>query len=125
MLQEEIWLEMFFFLIVFCLVYMITYFTNLRKWKKKQYKKIGEYNYLMMKFHLDGTKLILRKMLLWFSLMDALIIAFVTTFITMLDIGIMWQLLIGFVLLFALIYAIYEIYGRSLVKKGYQKRERK
>ena len=45
------------------------------------------------------------------------------TVISNIDLYIVWQLLIGFVLLFALIYSLYEIYGRHLVKKGYQKKE--
>ncbi len=123
--NKMFWMNLLFFLGLFLVVYLITYFMNLRKWKKKKYKKIGELNYLLLKFQLDLSKLNVRKMIIWFSLLDAFIMAFVTTFITIIDIDMIWQMLIGFVLLFVLIYALYEIYGRHLVNQGYQKKEGK
>ena len=72
----------------------------------------------------DMLKLPVRKMLLVFSLIDAFIMAFTASFITALPVNTVFQMLIGFVLLFALIYALYEIYGRHLVKK-YKKKEGK
>ena len=122
--EKEIWLNLLFFFIVFLLVYVITYFINLQKFKKKKIKTIGEYNYLVTKFRLNFRKLNVRKMLLWFSLLDAFIIAFVTTFITLVDMDTIWQMVIGFVLLFVLIYACYEIYGRHLVSELERKEEK-
>ena len=95
---------------------------NLSKYKKK--KSIGEIKYLINKFNIDEKKLKKRQMILWVCIIDAFIISFVGTFIFMLPIDYVWKFLSGFVLLFALIYALFEIYGRHLVKKGYQK-ERK
>ena len=95
-MEENVWFSILFFLIVFVLIYFVTY----RKYKKKKYQSIGEYHYLVMKFHLKEKDLNIQSMLLYISILDALIIAFVTTFITSLEIGIMWQMLIGFVLLF-------------------------
>jgi len=112
---KEIFINIFFFLGVFLVVYVFTYFMNLHKLNKKKEKSIGELNYLLLKFRLKKSKLKVRKMLLWFSLIDAFIIAFVTTFITVLNVDTLWQMLIGFVLLFGLIYSLYEIYGRHLV----------
>ncbi len=117
----QIWMEIIFFFLMFFIVFLITYIINLRKYKKKKYKSIGELNYLILKFHLDKEKLPIRKMLLPISLLDAFIMAFTASFITILPINMIWQLLIGFVLLFALIYALYEIYGRHYVNLGYQK----
>lgn len=119
--ETQIWMEIGFFAIMFLIVFVITYFINLGKYKKKKYKSIGELNYLILKFNLDKDKLPIRKMLLPISILDALIMSFTASFITMLPINIIWQLLIGFVLLFALIYALYEIYGRHYVNLGYQK----
>jgi len=98
---------------------------NLHKLKKKKLKSIGELNYLKIKFNLPLKSLNVRKMIIWFSIIDAFIMAFVTTFITMLDISTIWQMLIGFVLLFGLIYAIYEIYGRHIVKEMNERKEEK
>ena len=64
-------------------------------------------------------------MLLWFSIMNAFIISFVATFITAIEIGTIWQMLIGFILLFGLIYSFYEIYGRHLVNQEKRKEEKK
>ena len=120
--KYEVWMNLLFFLVLFLVVYVITYFMNLHKLKKGKSQSIGELNYLVLKFRLNKKQLNVRGMLLWFSLIDAFIISFVTTFITILKIDTIWQLLIGFVLLFSLIYAFYEIYGRHLVNKGLKKK---
>ena len=121
----QIWLEIGFFAIMFLLVLILTYVLNLKRYKKKKLKSIGEINYLVMKFNLDIDRLPVRKMLLPISILDSLIMAFTASFITLLPIALIWQLMLGFVLLFALIYALYEIYGRHYVKLGYVKKKGK
>ena len=120
----EMFMEIGFLAIMFLLIFIITYWMNLNNYKKRKYTSIGELNYLLKKFNLDRKKLPVRKMLLVFSLLDAFIMAFTASFITALPVSTVFQMLIGFVLLFALIYALYEIYGRHLVKK-YKKEEGK
>ena len=120
----EMLMEIGFFAIMFLLIFIINYGMNLNNYKKRKYTSIGELNYLLKKFNLDRKKLPVRKMLLNFSLLDAFIMAFTASFITSLPVNTVFQMLIGFVLLFALIYALYEIYGRHLVKK-YKKKEGK
>ncbi len=120
----EMLMEIGFFAIMFLVIFTITYWMNLNNYKKRKYTSIGELNYLLKKFNLDRKKLPVRKMLLNFSLLDAFIMAFTASFITSLPVNTVFQMLIGFVLLFALIYALYEIYGRHLVKK-YKKKEGK
>lgn len=120
----EMFMEIGFLAIMFLLIFIITYWMNLNNYKKRKYTSIGELNYLLKKFNLDRKKLPVRKMLLNFSLLDAFIMAFTASFITALPVNTVFQMLIGFVLLFALIYALYEIYGRHLVKK-YKKKEGK
>lgn len=116
---KEILFNSFLMLIFFLFIFIVIYFVNL--WKFKNKKQIGEVKYLVNKFNLDEKKLQIRKMLLWISILDAFIISFVGTFISILPVKFGWQFLIGFVLLFALIYALFEIYGRHLVNKGLQK----
>ena len=120
----EMFMEIGFLAIMFLLIFIITYWMNLNNYKKRKYTSIGELNYLLKKFNLDRKRLPVRKMLLVFSLLDAFIMAFTASFITALPVNTVFQMLIGFVLLFALIYALYEIYGRHLVKK-YKKKRRK
>ena len=57
------------------------------------------------------------------SLIDAFIISFVFVVITIIPWDMGFSMLLGFVLLFGLIYALYEILGRVLVKKGWSKNE--
>ncbi|MBE6161830.1 MAG: hypothetical protein E7158_06400 [Firmicutes bacterium] len=111
----------FLFIIIFIVVFLITYIMDLIKIKKKKTKKIGEVQYLINKFNLSPTKLKYKKVCLVISLLNAFIIATVTSIISLLDVPMALQFLVGFILLFALIYSLYEIYGRILVKKGYEK----
>ena len=64
-----------------------------------------------------------KSVILWTALINSFIIAFVSTVISAIPAHVVWQLLVGFVLIFGLIYALYEIYGRILVKKGWGKDE--
>lgn len=107
----------FFFCVLYVLFFGINIVINLRKVKKKKYENIGEMNYLISKFKLDKKKINYKKEIIYISLINSFIISSVGTFVTCLDIAIFLQLALGFVLLFALIYALYEIYGRHLVKK--------
>ena len=116
---KEILFNCFLMLVFFLIIFVVIYFINL--WKFKNKKTIGEVKYLVNKFNLIEKKLKIRKMILWISIIDAFIIAFVGTFISILPVKFGWQFLIGFVLLVALIYSLFEIYGRHLVNKGYQK----
>ena len=78
---------------------------------------------MVSKFKLDKKKLNYKSCILCISLINAFIISFVSTVISAIPTKIVWQLLVGFVLIFALIYSMYEIYGRILVKKGFGKDE--
>ena len=133
-----------FFGVVYLLVFLVDYFfINRRKYnilfkkkntknskgkkktttKKKSDVQIGEINYLIGKFKLDKKKLDYKSCILWISIINAFIISFVSTVISAIPTHIIWQLSVGFVLIFALIYSMYEIYGRILVKKGRKKDE--
>ena len=120
---ENIIYDILFFLIVFLVIFVINYISSLKKIKKK--KKLELVDYLVTRFKLSPKKIKARKMVLTISLINAFIISSVATCITMLDISFIWQFMIGFVLVFALIYSLYEIYGRYLVNKGYGKENRK
>lgn len=88
-----------------------------KKGKNKKVKSIGEIDYLIAKFHLKESKLNKDQVIIWVSIINSFIISFTSCIVMMLNTKKIWQFLIAFVLLFSLIYALYEIYGRSLVKK--------
>ena len=91
--------------------------------KKNDVKEFSEVIYLVGKFKLDKKKIDYKSVILWTALINSFIIAFVSTVISAIPAHVVWQLLVGFVLIFGLIYALYEIYGRILVKKGWGKDE--
>ncbi len=119
--------DFFFFLSLFVLIFIIDYFfinkrkLNLinnkgvnKKGKKKKIKTIGELEYLTFKFKLNEKLLDKNKVILWVSILNSFIISFTSSIILLIPMKLIWQLLIAFVLLFALIYSLYEIYGRHL-----------
>ncbi len=109
-----------YFGIIFIIVFLFYFLLlNRIKLKKQNYNKIGEINYLIKKFKLDPKKINYQATANIVALINAFIISFTCVAITIFEMKLMWQLLIGFVLLFSLIYSIYEIYGRILVKKGW------
>ena len=84
---------------------------------------MNEGTFLIKRYNLDDTKINLKKMNFGIANCNALIIAFTSTIISAIDIKIYYKFAIAFVLLFALIYAIFEIYGRYLNKKWGKKHE--
>lgn len=112
--------QIIWFLLVFAVMFTIYYIMLRKKVKKKKSQVIGEFSYLIHRFKLDTKKINYSSMAFWVSFLNALIVSFVSTFIMLIPLGMVWRLLIAFVLLFALIYALYEIYGRHL-KRKYQK----
>ena len=116
---EQILLNIIFFLIVFFIVFLVDFYViSKEKGKKKKIEKLtSEGQYIIKKFDLDDKQINLRKLNFHISIINAFIIAFVSTTISIAPFSIPFQLAIGFVLLFGLIYAMYEIYGRCLKKK--------
>ena len=121
-MENYLW-HIFTFLLCFLIIFVLLYCIYLRQIKRKKKREIIELVYLQNKFHLDSKKFNAREQILWISMMDAFIMSFVWTFMNFIPVDFGWQLMIAFVLVFALIYSMYEIYGRHLVKKGYQKKE--
>jgi len=125
----------YIFIILMLIVFVVDYyFINKRrliliknkgitkKGKKKKVKNISEIDYLVGKFKLNKKNLNEEKMIIWISFINSFIIASVSSVIMLMPFKIMWQLLIAFVLLFGLIYSLYEIYGRYLKKMEVKKK---
>ena len=111
--------------ICFIILFIIFYLYNFIKLKSVVKKSKDKYNfsvkYLMARFKLSKNTLVNRKMMIIYSLIDAFIVALVFIIIELLPLPFYLQLIIGFTLLFALIYAIYEILGRYLKRKEEQR----
>ena len=132
--MNEYLLSVYIFIALFIIVFVVDYFLinkrklNLiktkgvtKKVKRKKIKNISEVDYLSAKFKLDTKKLDMDKMIIVISIINAFIISIVSSVIMLMPFAIMWQMIIAFVLLFGLIYALYEIYGRHLKHKEERK----
>ncbi len=92
-----------------------------KKKKKKRNKKIEDFigiSYFVIRYKLDISKCNLNLLFGVLSLVNAFIITVVFMIINLLDWDLPFSMLLGFVLLFGLIYAMYEILGKYLDKKG-------
>jgi len=125
--MDRLTAAMITFGILLVIVFLVDYIFIKRKYlkritgKKKSKKKnneLTEITYLVSKFKLDKNNLPLHKLLITTSIINAFIIALVAVVVLLIDINIILQLVIGFVLLMGLIYSLYELLGRYLVKKG-------
>lgn len=116
----------------FFVIYILDYFLILlpkyniisgkskpKKRKKNKKVVISEVQFLQTRFKLKQDRMDIKYMIRWIAFLNAFIIAFTSTVITYIPWDMAWQLLVGFVLLFGLIYALYELFGRLLVKKGW------
>ena len=132
--MNEYLLSVCIFIALFIIVFVVDYFLinkrklNLirnkgvtKKGKQKKIKNISEIDYLSFKFKLDTKKLDMDKMIIVISIINAFIISIVSSVIMLMPFAIMWQMIIAFALLFGLIYALYEIYGRHLKRKEEKK----
>ncbi len=133
--MNEYLLSACIFIVLFVIVFVVDYFLinkrklNLiknkgitKKRKKKKIKSISEIDYISLKFKLDSKKLDMDKMIIVISLINAFIISVVSSVVMLMPFAIMWQLIVAFALLFGLIYALYEIYGRHLKHKEEKKK---
>lgn len=133
--MNEYLLSACIFIVLFVIVFVVDYFLinkrklNLiknkgitKKGKKKKIKSTSEIDYISLKFKLDSKKLDMDKMIIVISLINAFIISIVSSVVMLMPFAIMWQLIVAFALLFGLIYALYEIYGRHLKHKEEKKK---
>ena len=116
---DYIMLNIIFFLVVFMIVYIIDFYflSKVKKDNKRIDKMTSQAMYMISKYNLDEKKVNLRLLNFNISIINAFIIAFVSTFMSVTKFNMIIQLLVSFVLLFALIYALYELYGRRIKKK--------
>ena len=85
--------------------------------KKKTILKSIQVEYISSKFKIDKKKLKPKKIGLVISFIDPLIISLTATIVSFPKWNYIIELLLGFILLMALIYSIYEIVGRIVKRK--------
>lgn len=111
------------FLINYFIIFKNGYKNINKKKKKKTLEQFVGFSYLVPKFNLNIEKLNINYIFVVSSLINAFIISTVCTVIYIIPWAYPFRMLLGFVLLFALIYACYELFGRYLVKKGSKKKD--
>ncbi len=118
MIIDNIFFNLIFYLISFLVVFLIDYFiiNKEKKGRKKIEKMTSEGMFLIKRFDLDDKKINLTKLNFHIAIINAFIISTVTLIVCLTSLKIPFKLAIAFVLLFGLIYSIYEIYGRRIRK---------
>ena len=111
------------FVFAFSIVMLIyIFFINRGRKEYKEGKKITEIEFLVKKYNLDMRKVKYNKLKWTVTIVNSFIVASTSTIISVIDSPV-WQILVGFIILFALIFAIYEIIGRLFARKGSKNNE--
>lgn len=115
------WINLITFGVVFIIVLVFCLIKYFHKLKKKKQTEVNEIKYLIYKFNLDKNKINYKVLNVIISSVNALIIAFVSTLVCVLPADkwykLMLAFMVAFVILMGLIYSLYEIIGRALVRK--------
>lgn len=85
--------------------------------KQRPFKYTNEGKLMVIRYNLDEKKVDYQELLKWTSFCNAFVISLTCTIISNIPLKMYFQLAIGFIILFALIYSIFEIVGRHLNKK--------
>ena len=133
--MNEIVYNLIFFIVVFLIVYIFCYYIAGRikvpkeknkdktstkgknDKKEKPFKYTNEGKLMIIRYNLDEKKVDYQELLRWTSFCNAFVISLTSTIICSIPLKMYYQLAIGFVILFGLIYSIFEIVGRHLNKK--------
>ena len=110
--------------IFFAIMVIFFYFRNVlklanQKKKRKKDSEIIEVKYLCITNDIDRNKLLSNKMMIVFSIINAIIVDFVFIIVMLIKVPIFVRFIIGLVLFLGLIYSIYGILGKYLLKRGY------
>ena len=117
--------NLIFFLALFGVAWIIFSLINKRKIKSNKKYQMAEVKYLIRRFNVDKKLIDYKKLIRLINVSNAFIISFVCTIISVLPLEFLWQMLIGFVLLFVLMFLCYELLGIYAVKKGWKKNGKK
>lgn len=103
------------FIIIF-LLHMYMYKRNKKKLNKND--GIGT-DFIIRRFSLDLKKITYKKVALIVSLINSIIISFTSMIVININ-NFIYKILVGFVLISALIFSLYEIVGRYLYKSQFK-----
>ena len=109
------------FVLVFLVVYFAYYLIFEDMLKKEKYAKISELGLLIRRFKLDKKKMNYKKCLNGISLINAFIVSFTISVISIKAIPDVVKLIIAFVIMFVMIAVLYTLYGKHLSKKWGEK----
>lgn len=121
----NIYLQNFlYFLGGFIFIFLIHLFL-IKHMKRKDRSSDGiGINLIIKRFNLDLKKIKYKKIAISVSLVNSFIISFTSIIILNID-NFIYKLIVGFVLITLLIYALYEIIGRSLYKSQFKLKVKK
>ena len=109
------------FVLLFLLLYLI-YMLYYRK-KKSEYSKLAkndEIKLFIARYNLDMRKTNYKTVLRIVAIINSIIIGFTATLVLNIN-NYFWKITIAFLVIFILIYALFEIAGRYLKKKEVKK----
>ena len=116
---EFLWNFIWLFLLVL-IVYLV--FINRRKKDYSKLKKNDPVKIFIARYNIDVRKTSYKKILNISAVINSFIISFASTLILFID-NVLWALLTCFVVVFGLIYVLYEITGRRLKSKEKEKKK--
>jgi hypothetical protein len=103
---------------MFYIVYEV--FLNKKRREYLQLKKTDEIRYFILRFDLDMRKTKYKSLLKALTLMNSFILAFTTTIVIYID-SVIWSVLISFMVIMIMLYAVYEIVGKYFKRKEDEK----
>ncbi len=111
------------FVLLFMLFYLIyEVFLNKRKKDYSKLKRNDPVKIFITRYDLDMRKTDYKKVLRICALINSFIIAFTSALIININ-GFMYKLLITFITVFAFMYALYELAGKSMKRKEKEKKK--
>lgn len=117
-------LILFLFCFVFCFVGRLTLYLISKLSKKKKKNRTGiavEIRYLVTKFKLNEKRMDGKALAAIISFLDAVIISGTLIIVVTTTENMVLEMLLGLIIVISLIYVSYEILGRILIKKGFDK----
>lgn len=107
------------YIIVFTIIFILNYFLFIRKKVKLNKNKVPmELNYLIALYNIDIKKINYKKFVYTYSLINTFIVATIYIIIVYLVKSLIWQIIIGIILLALLIIICYGLLGRYYRKRS-------